>query len=98
MPTSVIYDPLYLRHETGFHPENAERLRAISEALDADLELQRRVKNVLPISASDQDLLRCHGEQLIAQVRTSCERSRPFIDLDTVICPHSFKVAKLAAV
>lgn len=97
MPTALIYDPLYLRHETGFHPENAERLRAIFEALDSDQELQARVKNVLPVSAADEDLLRCHGEQLIAQVRTSCERSRPFIDLDTVICPHSFKVAKLAA-
>jgi acetoin utilization deacetylase AcuC-like enzyme len=97
MPTALIYDPFYLRHETGFHPENAERLRAISEALDADKELQTRVNHVLPGSASDEDILRCHGEQLLAQVRTSCERSRPFIDLDTVICPQSFKVAKLAA-
>jgi acetoin utilization deacetylase AcuC-like enzyme len=97
MPTALIYDPLYLRHETGFHPENAERLRAITEALDQDGELQSRIKNMLPASASDEDILRCHGEQLLAQVRTACERSRPFIDLDTVICPHSFKVAKLAA-
>jgi acetoin utilization deacetylase AcuC-like enzyme len=97
MPTALIYDPLYLRHETGYHPENAERLRAITEALDADKELPGRIKNVLPVSAADEDILRCHGEQLLAQVRTSCERSRPFLDLDTVICPHSFKVAKLAA-
>jgi acetoin utilization deacetylase AcuC-like enzyme len=97
MTTALIYDPLYLRHDTGFHPENAERLRAIAAALEADEALQARVKNLLPASASDEDILRCHGEQLLAQVRTFCERNRPFIDLDTVICPQSFKVAKLAA-
>jgi hypothetical protein len=43
MTTALIYDPLYLRHETGFHPENAERLRAIAAVLDADEELQARV-------------------------------------------------------
>jgi acetoin utilization deacetylase AcuC-like enzyme len=86
MTTALIYDPLYLRHDTGFHPENAERLRAIAAALDADQELQAR-----------EDLLRCHGEELVAQVRTSCERGRPFMDLDTVICPESFNVARLAA-
>ncbi|MBI3653820.1 MAG: histone deacetylase [Acidobacteria bacterium] len=97
MTTALIYDPLFLRHETGFHPENAERLQAIYAALEADYELQSRVKNLLPTSASDEDLLRCHGEPLLAQVRTFCERNRPFIDLDTVICPQSFQVAKLAA-
>jgi len=97
MTTALIYDPLYLRHETGLHPENAERLRAIAAVLDADENLQARVKNLLPRSASDEDLLRCHGEQLVGQVRTFCERGRPFMDLDTVICPESFRVAKLAA-
>ena len=97
MTTALIYDPLYLRHDTGFHPENAERLRAIAAALEADEALQARVKNLLPTSASDEDILRCHGEQLLGQVRSFCERGRPFIDLDTVICPESFKVAKLAA-
>jgi acetoin utilization deacetylase AcuC-like enzyme len=97
MTTALIYDPLYLRHETGLHPENAERLRAIAAVLDADEDLQARVKNLLPRSASDEDLLRCHGEQLVGQVRTFCERGRPFMDLDTVICPESFRVAKLAA-
>lgn len=97
MTTALIYDPLYLRHETGFHPENAERLRAIAATLEADTQLQAKVKNTLPASASDEDILRCHGEQLLAQVRTFCERGRPFIDLDTVISPASFNVAKLAA-
>jgi acetoin utilization deacetylase AcuC-like enzyme len=97
MTTALIYDPLYLRHDTGFHPENAERLRAIAAALETDEALQARVKNLLPACASDEDILRCHGEQLIAQVQTFCERGRPFIDLDTVICPQSFQVAKLAA-
>ena len=30
----LVYDPLYLEHDTGRHPENAERLRAVVRHLE----------------------------------------------------------------
>ncbi|MEW6130306.1 MAG: histone deacetylase [Acidobacteriota bacterium] len=97
MTTALIYTPDYLLHETGHHPENAARLRAISAALAQDDALQCRVQKLSPVEATDDDILRCHSEQLLGQVRSFCDRGLPFIDLDTVICQRSFNVAKLAA-
>ena len=32
--TLLYYDPIFLQHDTGMHPENAGRLRAITERLE----------------------------------------------------------------
>src|SRR5262245_25399448 len=97
MNTALIYDPLYLKHETGGHPENAARIRAISAALQADDALLSRVNRVSPEPAKEEDILRCHSAELIDQLQSLCERGIPFVDLDTVICPQSFEVARYAA-
>src|SRR5947209_2219430 len=97
MQTALIYCSEYLKHDTGNHPENAARLKSITAAIAADDELQTRTHKVSPKPADDSDILRCHDEKLLEQVRSFCDRGIPFIDLDTVICPASFKVAQLAA-
>jgi acetoin utilization deacetylase AcuC-like enzyme len=97
MPTALVYDPAYLKHETGHHPENPERLRVIISALQQDESLWTRLKHLSPQAVSDQDIMRCHSYRLIEQVRSLCERRVPFVDLDTAICPQSFAVARLAA-
>jgi acetoin utilization deacetylase AcuC-like enzyme len=97
MTTTLINDPAYLDHQTGHHPENADRLRVILAALEADESLWSRLKHVSPQAASDQDLERCHGRRLVEQIRGLCERGVPFVDLDTVISKESFEVARLAA-
>ena len=35
MAIGFLYDPLYLEHDTGQHPENAGRLRAVVARLQA---------------------------------------------------------------
>jgi acetoin utilization deacetylase AcuC-like enzyme len=97
MPTALVYDPAYLKHETGHHPENPERLKVIISALQQDEVLWTRLKHMSPRPVSDQDIMRCHSFRLIEQVRSLCERRVPFVDLDTAICPQSFEVARLAA-
>ena len=96
METALISDPVYLNHETGKHPENAARLRAVTAALQADDTLLSRVRRVGPKPAAEEDLRRCHDEQMIDRLRDLCERRVPFLDLDTVICPNSFEVATYA--
>lgn len=97
MTTALVYDPAYLKHETGHHPENPERLRVIVSALQQDEGLWTRLNHLSPRQVSDDDIMRCHSYRLIDQIRSLCERGVPFIDLDTAICPRSFEVAKLAA-
>jgi len=33
MSVGVVYDPIFLKHDTGEHPENAKRLEAITGRL-----------------------------------------------------------------
>jgi acetoin utilization deacetylase AcuC-like enzyme len=97
MTTALVYEPAFLTHETGHHPENPERLRVIVSALQQDERLWTQFHHMEPREASDEDIMRCHSSRLIEQVRTLCDRRVPFVDLDTAICAKSFEVAKLAA-
>lgn len=97
MKTALIYDPKYLNHDTGRHPENADRIRVILDALESDQEVWQRLSLVSPGAASYEDVARCHDPRLVERVRNLCERGMPFIDLDTAICPESFDAALLAA-
>jgi acetoin utilization deacetylase AcuC-like enzyme len=97
MPTALIDSPVYLEHNTGQHPENADRLRVILEALRNDSELWGRLRHVAPREADDADIARCHDEQLSDHLRSLCNREVRFLDLDTVICPKSYSVARQAA-
>jgi len=36
MKTGFYTNPIYLEHDTGSHPENANRLRAILERLESE--------------------------------------------------------------
>jgi len=97
MTTALVYDPAYLKHETGHHPENPERLRVIVSALQKDEPLWAKLRHLSPRPVSDEDIMRCHSFRLIEQIRSLCGQNIPFVDLDTVICPESFEVARLAA-
>lgn len=97
MPTALIFDPAFLDHQTGRHPENAARIRRILAALEADAELMERLLRLSPVEATDDDITQCHDGRLIEHIRDLCEREIRFLDMDTVICPRSFSVAKLAA-
>ena len=94
MAVTVIYDPAYLTHDTGRHPENARRLEAVLESLKA---ISGKIQMVKPASAKVEDLVRCHRDEMVQDVRNLCERGAPFIDADTRISKESYNVALLAA-
>ena len=97
MTTALVYDPAFLQHETGHHPENPERLKVIISALKQDGALWAKLQHLAPRQVSDEDIMRCHSYRLIDQIRSLCERGVPFVDLDTAICAQSFEIARLAA-
>ena len=43
MAIHLIYDPAFLKHDTGVHPENSLRLEAILRAIKQDETLSRKL-------------------------------------------------------
>jgi len=87
--------PSSLDHDTGPHPENAGRLRAIEAALeDAGWPGLRRVE--APAATAEQ-LRRVHSEEHIRAIEEISENGGGMIDMDTVASKGSFEAALHAA-
>ncbi len=87
--------PSSLLHDTGPHPENAARIRAIEAALDAAGWpcLERREAP----AAEREWLARVHGHGLIERIESICASGGGPIDLDTVVVEESWDAALRAA-
>ncbi len=82
-------------HDTGGHPENAGRLRAIEAALDeAGWPALERAEAP---AASRKQLHRVHTPQHVDAIEVLSERGGGSIDLDTVASAGSFEAALHAA-
>jgi acetoin utilization deacetylase AcuC-like enzyme len=90
----VYYHPLFLKHETGEHPENKERLViALQTLLDSGLDIDW----VTPEPAPVAEVARIHDPSYIDTVRRIAEEGGGWLDWDTAISPDSFDAALLAA-
>src|SRR6187397_1946463 len=98
MPAHLLYDPKFLLHDTGVsHPETRKRLESILKTLEAEESLGKRLQRVAPKPATEQDLRRCHSEEMIRDVRAFIAQGGTYLDSDTPVSPQSFDVACLAA-
>jgi len=93
---AVVYDPIYLEHDTGSHPESAERLRHATAALHAAGRFERAAL-VRPRRAAEAEVQRVHSAEYLADVREACRQGRRRLDPDTAVCPASYEVAMWAA-
>jgi acetoin utilization deacetylase AcuC-like enzyme len=89
-------DPLFERHDTGQHPECADRLRAIRTRL-AKSELLSRTTAGTIRSATEDELSRIHPVKYQQVVREFAENGGGRLDPDTVVSPESADVAIKAA-
>jgi acetoin utilization deacetylase AcuC-like enzyme len=92
--------PLYLRHpaslehDTGLHPERADRIRALESGL-ADRDWLGWEVREAP-RATEQQLLGIHTPGHLERVRAACAQSVP-LDPDTPVVPASWDAALHAA-
>ncbi len=93
---ALVTDAAYLRHQTGSHPENAARLRAVYTYL-RDTGLDDALPHVTPRPATDADLLRAHTPDHVALIERLAAQGGGQIDPDTIVSPRSEEVARLAA-
>jgi acetoin utilization deacetylase AcuC-like enzyme len=86
----------FLDHETGTHPENAERIRSLPDRLaGAGMLQQCRQPEFEPIKR--QILARVHSPAYIDEVWALAKSGGGYIESDTIVSPASYDVALMAA-
>ena len=96
MKTGVVYSPIYLEHDTGQHPENASRLKAIVRHL-RDTGTWQKLVPVAPRAATVEELSLVHDMEHIGRVRGVVEKGGGWLDADTVVSADSYEAALYAA-
>ena len=96
MPAPVLFrHPSSLEHDTGPHPENANRIAAIQQALDERGWLGWDVR--LSPAAARESIAALHPVRHIERIEALCLRGGGMIDMDTIVSPRSFEAALHAA-
>ncbi len=96
MKVGFVYDPIYLKHDTGQHVENARRLEAIISYLE-QTELKPQLTPIKPRAATVDELSLIHHKQHISHVREVAQRGGGWLDTDTVMSAASYEAALYAA-
>ena len=96
MSTGYVYDPIFLKHTYPGHPENAQRLEAIQQALD-EQDLRPALKLVPSRPASEEELGYIHPLYYQEQVKQVSLSGGGFLDPDTYLTPDSYQAAAVAA-
>ncbi|MDQ2676031.1 MAG: histone deacetylase [Actinomycetota bacterium] len=95
-PVTLLYThPSSYEHETGTHPENAGRIRAIEKAIE-----EASPPGLEPTEApraTREQLARAHEEAHLDAVESFCAAGGGMIDLDTVASRGSWEAAARAA-
>ncbi|HXE14316.1 MAG TPA: histone deacetylase [Bryobacteraceae bacterium] len=96
--TGLIFDPAVSGHETGpGHPEQPARVSAIFNQL-RERETLQQLQQITARMATEDELALAHDRGYIELVRREVASEREELSTgDTVISPHSFEAAKLAA-
>jgi acetoin utilization deacetylase AcuC-like enzyme len=92
----LVYDPLYLEHDTDDHPEKAERLQAILALLE-ESGLRSALTLIAADDATQADLELVHRPEMIRWVREQIEGGARALDMDTAISSRSYEAALRAA-
>lgn len=97
MPTLLLTHPACLEHDTGYgHPERADRLRAIEDALEAP-EFKVLKREEAPLASLD-DIGRLHPQAYFELVKSQIPKhDHNWLDPDTVVSPGSWDAALRAA-
>ena len=96
MKAGLVYDPIYLEHDTGDHVENSRRLvEAISYLKETGL--KEKLTCLLPRPASLEELEMVHAPEYISYVKSKAEKGGGWLDPDTVMSPKSYEAALYAA-
>jgi acetoin utilization deacetylase AcuC-like enzyme len=98
LPTGLVLDALYARHDPGpGHPESPERNAVLQAAFECD-GLIGSLHSIQPRLARDEDLHLVHTRSYIQVVRHDVSRHAKVLSTgDTALGAHTFDIALMAA-
>jgi len=94
--TGIVFDPIFLEHNTGSHPENSARLEAVVSTLKSS-QVADSLVWTSPLPATFKQLEAVHDSVYISHIREQCLAGAVSLDADTIICRDSYEVAVMAA-
>ena len=92
MSVGFVYDPMFLEHDTGEHPENARRMTATMALLE-ECGLLAKLTRIPVRAASSDELALAHDPRYVAGVERVAREGGGWVDPDTLITPRSYDVA-----
>ena len=96
MKTGLVYDPIYLEHDTGDHVENSRRLvDAMSHLKETGIKEKLTSLSARPASLEELEMV--HAPEYISYVRSKAEKGGGWLDPDTVMSSKSYEAALYAA-
>ncbi len=95
MKVGLIYDPIYLKHDTGAHVENSSRL-VETVALLKKSQIMGKLLAIPPRAAFVEEVELVHSQEHISRVRRCSTRGGSWLDGDTYASPASYEVALYA--
>ncbi|MEM7035295.1 MAG: histone deacetylase [Chloroflexota bacterium] len=93
--TGYIYDPIFLKHTFPGHPESADRLKAILNAID-EADLWASLRQIPTRIATEEELSTIHPLEHQLRIRSVSEQGGGRIDADTYVTESSFDAASMA--
>ena len=96
MKAGLVYDPIYLEHDTGDHVENSRRLVEAMSYLK-ETGVKERLTTLPARPASLEELEMIHAPEYISYVKNKAEKGGGWLDPDTVMSPKSYEAALCAA-
>ena len=96
MKVGLVYDPVYLEHDTGSHVENKQRLMATRALLEKSGMLQQLI-SLSPRAATMSELIAVHTEDYVNHFQQFSQMGGGWLDGDTVASAGSYKAALYAA-
>jgi len=91
----LVYDPIYLKHDTGAHVENSSRL-VETVGLLQNSKLIDKLVAIPPRAASVEEVSLAHPRSHISRVQSYSSRGGGWLDGDTYASPASYEVALYA--
>ena len=94
--SGVVFDEIYLEHETGQHIERKERLLEVLKAFD-HFELWKKLFSIQPRAAKIEELTIIHDSSYLMELERFAKQGGGWWDMDTVISPRTVEAARFAA-
>jgi acetoin utilization deacetylase AcuC-like enzyme len=96
MDTGIFYDPLFMQHETGLHPENPDRLSWMTAEFRR-AGLWDRCLHPACRDATLDELRLVHDPAYVRRVREMAESGGGMLDPETIVSPKTCAAAVRAA-